>query len=180
MFKRYEHWVEGLNQDWCISRQRYNGVPFPVWYDASGQVILADPAQLPVNPLVDSPVGAKPCFAQDAAATAERAKHGFAPTGIYAPSRDVMDTWATSSVTPLLNTHLRIGLDDAEVAARHAQIFPYDLRPAGARHHPHLGVLHHHQGLLPLRRDPVEGHRDQRARAGRRAARRSARARAMS
>ena len=56
MFKRFEHWVEGLNQNWCISRQRYNGVPFPVWYGPDGEVVLADTSQLPVNPLVDQPL----------------------------------------------------------------------------------------------------------------------------
>ncbi len=128
MLKRFEHWVEGLNQNWCISRQRYNGVPFPVWYDAAGNIVLASPAQLPVNPLVDKPVGAKPCFAQDVDNDAERAKHGFATTALI-PEPDVMDTWATSSVTPLLNTHLRLGASDAETQARHDTLFPFSLRP---------------------------------------------------
>ena len=119
MYKRFEHWVEGLNQDWCVSRQRYNGVPFPVWYDETGEVVLASVAQLPVNPLVDMPLAGGP--------TGEGGSRA-APTDLR-PEPDVMDTWATSSVTPLLNTHLIIGADDAEVAARHAQIFPYDLRP---------------------------------------------------
>ncbi|MBN2082991.1 valine--tRNA ligase [bacterium] len=113
MFKRFEHWVEGLNQDWCISRQRYNGVPFPVWYDADGGIVLASIDQLPVNPLSDQPAEL--------------------PSGVVAdqlvPEADVMDTWATSSVTPLLNTHLRIGADNPEIQQRHDRIFPYDLRP---------------------------------------------------
>ena len=111
MFKRFEHWVEGLNQDWCISRQRYNGVPFPVWYTPEGEMVLADLAQLPVNPLVDKPSG----YDGDAAA--------------LRPEPDVMDTWATSSVTPLLNTHLRIGASSPEEQERHDRLFPYDLRP---------------------------------------------------
>lgn len=111
MLKRFEHWVEGLNQDWCISRQRYNGVPFPVWYTATGELVFASPSQLPVNPLVDDP------------------EYYEGESQKLLAEGDVMDTWATSSVTPLLNTHLRIGQDDAAVAARHAQIFPYDLRP---------------------------------------------------
>jgi len=128
MYKRFEHWVEGLNQDWCISRQRYNGVPFPVWYDADGNIVLASKDQLPVNPLVDRPVGAKPSFAQDGVEDADQAKHGFAPTELT-PEPDVMDTWATSSVTPLLNTHLRIGASTPEEQDRHDKLFPYDLRP---------------------------------------------------
>jgi valyl-tRNA synthetase len=106
MRKRYEQWVEGLNSDWCISRQRYNGVPFPVWYDASGEPQLAELSALPVNPLTDQPAG-----------TAES----------LVPDPDVMDTWATSSVSPLLNTHLLPGADGD--SARHAQLFPYDMRP---------------------------------------------------
>ncbi|MCH7472476.1 class I tRNA ligase family protein, partial [bacterium] len=75
MIKRYEHWVEGLNQDWCISRQRYNGVPFPVWYDVEGNPVLASAEQLPVNPQVDKPVG-------------RAAVPAFLPGGAGGPARD--------------------------------------------------------------------------------------------
>ncbi|MBR9700968.1 valine--tRNA ligase [Candidatus Woesearchaeota archaeon] len=81
---RYEHWVENLNWDWCISRQRYFGVPFPVWYDKrTGEPVIADESQLPVDPFVDKP---KSVPESDW-------KH-------LVPEEDVMDTWATSSVTP--------------------------------------------------------------------------------
>src|SRR5581483_856853 len=64
MQARYENWVNGLNGDWCVSRQRFFGVPFPVWYplDDKGQpqysrVIAADPGQLPIDPSTDVPAG---------------------------------------------------------------------------------------------------------------------------
>ncbi|MGD8807184.1 MAG: class I tRNA ligase family protein, partial [Chloroflexota bacterium] len=86
MQSRYQQWVENLNWDWCISRQRYFGVTFPIWYcDSCGQVIAADPDALPVDPSEMAPDG--PC---DCGGT-----H-------FTPERDVMDTWATSSLTPQL------------------------------------------------------------------------------
>ena len=55
MHARYHAWVENLNWDWCISRQRYFGVPFPVWYcKACGEMLLADEAELPVDPLAQA------------------------------------------------------------------------------------------------------------------------------
>ncbi|MEC9489164.1 MAG: valine--tRNA ligase, partial [Halanaerobium sp.] len=87
MHHRYREWVENLEWDWCISRQRYFGVPFPLWYCADcGEVIIADPEQLPVNPLKDRPVRACRCGSRE-----------------FIPEKDVMDTWATSSVSPLIN-----------------------------------------------------------------------------
>jgi len=84
MQKRYEEWVKNIAWDWCISRQRYFGVPFPVWYKKDTlEVIVADEEDLPVNPLVDLPKGYK-------------REEVIAET-------DVLDTWATSSVTPLIN-----------------------------------------------------------------------------
>lgn len=85
---RYDHWVENLKWDWCISRQRYYGVPFPVWYCAGCETpVFATPRQLPVDPLVDSPE--EPCPACGCTS--------------FLPETDVMDTWATSSLTPQIN-----------------------------------------------------------------------------
>ena len=84
MKRRYEQWVENLNMDWLISRQRHYGIPFPVWYcDACGEPLLADLSQLPVDPLRDQPQKKCACGGSS-----------------FTPERDVMDTWATSSLTP--------------------------------------------------------------------------------
>ncbi len=89
MHARYDEWVNNIAWDWCISRQRYFGVPFPVWYCKDcGEPIFADKRDLPVNPLVDKPSVEK-CN-----------KCGCSE---FVPETDVMDTWATSSVTPLIN-----------------------------------------------------------------------------
>jgi valyl-tRNA synthetase len=87
MKNRYSIWVENLKWDWCISRQRYFGVPFPVWYCAAcGEPHFASPDQLPVNPLETTCEGVCTCGSTD-----------------FVPERAVMDTWATSSITPLIN-----------------------------------------------------------------------------
>ena len=89
MHNRYNEWVENIMWDWCISRQRYFGVPFPVWYCKNcGEPIFASVEDLPVNPLSDKPRINK-C-----------SKCGCSE---FVPETDVMDTWATSSVTPLIN-----------------------------------------------------------------------------
>jgi valyl-tRNA synthetase len=87
MKSRYINWVENLKWDWCISRQRYFGVPFPIWYcDHCGEMKLAQMHELPINPLVKQPSSKCAC-----------GHDGF--TGESA----VMDTWMTSSMTPLIN-----------------------------------------------------------------------------
>ena len=84
MKKRYEHWVENLQWDWCISRQRFFGVPFPLWYcKQCNSIILADVKDLPVDPLKDRPKKKCDCGSAE-----------------FEPEKDVMDTWATSSVSP--------------------------------------------------------------------------------
>jgi valyl-tRNA synthetase len=116
MRARYEHWVEGLNQDWCVSRQRFAGVAFPVWYpvNADGSAdydspILAEPADLPLDPLASPPRGRT---------EAERGKPGG-----FVGDPDVMDTWATSSLTPQIISGWGRDLE------RHRRMFPADLRP---------------------------------------------------
>src|SRR5690606_14166032 len=116
MGQRFTSWTENLQFDWCISRQRYFGVPFPVWYraDANGepdytQVIVAEPERLPVDPTTDVPTGFTP--------EQRGAPHGFVG------ETDVFDTWFTSSLTPQISSHW---VADPE---RHAKLFPADLRP---------------------------------------------------
>ena len=108
MRHRYENWIKGLNWDWCISRQRYFGVPFPLWYcKKCGEVILADEKDLPVDPLVDKPKTAcKKCKSNN-----------------FEPEKDVLDTWATSSLTPQLAIEL---IKDEKLKQK---LYPMDLRP---------------------------------------------------
>jgi valyl-tRNA synthetase len=116
MRARYEGWVNGLNGDWCVSRQRFFGVPFPIWYplDASGAVeydrhIHAREEQLPVDPSTDVPDGYEP---------EQRGQPGG-----FVGDPDVMDTWATSSLTPQIAG--QAGEDDELFA----KVFPMDVRP---------------------------------------------------
>jgi valyl-tRNA synthetase len=116
MQHRYENWVNGLNGDWCISRQRFFGVPFPLWYPVQqdgtpdfSRPLVPDESALPIDPSTDVPRGY--------AATARDVPGGF--TG----DPDVMDTWATSSLTPQIAGGW---LEDPDLFAR---VFPMDLRP---------------------------------------------------
>jgi valyl-tRNA synthetase len=113
---RYENWVNGLMGDWNITRQRFFGVPFPVWYpvDADGAVqherpIFAREDQLPIDPSTAVPDGY----------TSERRDQPGGFTG----DPDVMDTWATSSLSPHIAGHW---VDDPDLFTR---VFPMDLRP---------------------------------------------------
>jgi valyl-tRNA synthetase len=113
---RYEAWVQGLNSDWLISRQRFFGVPFPVWYPLDDQgrpdhahPLLASEDRLPVDPTTDVPEGY----------TEDRRGH----PGGFAADPDIMDTWATSSLTPLIAAGWE---DDPDLFGR---LFPMDLRP---------------------------------------------------
>lgn len=98
---RYQLWVENLKWDWCISRQRYFGVPFPVWYCKScGAVILADEASLPVNPLETQP---RPHGRAASDACDQPPTPCACGSTEFIPEAAVLDTWATSSVSPLIN-----------------------------------------------------------------------------
>ena len=104
---RYLQWVENLNWDWLISRQRFFGVPFPVWYCAEcGKTIVADAGQLPVDPSCDQPLSQCPCGSDK-----------------FIPEQDVMDTWATSSMTP------QIACEWLTDKGLYQKTFPMTLRP---------------------------------------------------
>jgi valyl-tRNA synthetase len=116
MRARYEDWVEGLNGDWLISRQRYFGVPIPVWYEVGGdgevdyeRVLVPDEAALPIDPSSDVPLGY------------EEGQRGR--PGGFVGETDIMDTWATSSLTPQIATGWE---DDPDLFGR---TFSMDLRP---------------------------------------------------
>ena len=110
MRKRYEHWVENLRWDWCLSRQRPFGVPVPVWFcEDCGEAVLANDGELPVDPRLTAPTVRCNCGSRR-----------------LRPERDVMDTWATSSLTPQIST-----------ALAGTAVCPEHLRPMSLRPHAH-------------------------------------------
>ncbi|HLD77311.1 MAG TPA: valine--tRNA ligase, partial [Rickettsiales bacterium] len=109
---RIDQWIDGLSWDWCISRQRFFGVKFPVWFskrkNEEGKILVANIDQLPCDPSIDLP-------------------KGYLREEVDAET-DIMDTWATSSMSPQLSSQ---GISD-EISfdeARHRKLFPADLRP---------------------------------------------------
>ena len=149
MLTRYEHWVEGLQWDWLISRQRSSGIPFPVWYcENCDEVIIAEKADLPVDPLSDDPpVDACPECGHDE----------------FEPEDDVLDTWATSSLTPLINAGWDWD-DEAEAFTMdHPELYRFDLRPQG---HDIISFwlfhtlvkCYEHTGEVPFEETMINGH----------------------
>ena len=107
MRKRYENWIKGLGWNWCISRQRYFGIPFPVWYCSKcGKVKIAKLSELPVDPLHYQPKTKCSCG-----------------NNKFIPEKDILDTWATSSLTP----KIAIGLVKDKKTRK--KLFPMSLRP---------------------------------------------------
>ena len=141
MQNRYTQWVENLGWDWCISRQRYFGVPIPVWYcDECGHEMLPDAADLPINPETDKPK--RPC--------------SHCGSTQFTPEMDIMDTWFTSSMTPQIGG--KWGVDDK----LYEQTYPMTLRPQA-----HeiirtwafytIAKSHFHFGSLPFKEVAISG-----------------------
>jgi len=141
MLERYLQWVENLNWDWCISRQRFYGVAFPVWFcDECGETVLAENEELPVDPMETQPQ--HPCSCGSTR---------------FGPETDVMDTWATSSMTPQIVARcLERGGFDGE------SFEPVSLRPQAhdiIRTWAFYSVVKsfHHFGKLPWKHASISG-----------------------
>lgn len=138
---RYEHWVDNLNWDWSISRQKFWGVPIPVWTcKACDAIVPANADQLPVDPQLVDPPHTCVCGSSD-----------------LEPESDVLDTWMTSSVTPQING--RWGESDA----RMEQVFPMTMRPQAhdiIRTWAFYTIVkaHHHHDTVPWRDAVISGH----------------------
>lgn len=107
MHARYEDWVKNLEWDWCISRQRYHGVPFPVWYCTKCESVhLADISELPIDPRVTKPKNPCSCGSTD-----------------FVAENSVLDTWGTSSMTPQIASRW---LDEPDLFKK---VYPMSVRP---------------------------------------------------
>lgn len=109
---RVDQWIDGLSWDWCISRQRFFGVKFPVWHSKrkgeEGKILVADIDQLPCDPITQLP-------------------KGYSKEEVE-PETDIMDTWATSSISPQLSSK-GISGEICFDFNRHQKLFPADMRP---------------------------------------------------
>ncbi len=150
MRTRYEHWVEHLQWDWCISRQRYFGVPFPAWTcRACGETLLATWEQLPVDPQTAQPLTPCACGSND-----------------FEPEPDIMDTWATSSCTPFIVgrwLNERSDHDGHNDTAWLTHQVPFSLRPQGhdiIRTWAFYTIVKslYHTGDIPWRALMISGH----------------------
>jgi valyl-tRNA synthetase len=113
MKTRYINWVENLGWDWCISRQRFFGIAFPVWHcDSCNNIVLADITQLPVDP--QETVYQKNC--------------PICGKNTWRPDTDVMDTWNTSALTPYIGYSL-LADSKKSVLENTPEIFPLSMRP---------------------------------------------------
>ena len=117
MLSRYRNWVENIHWDWCISRQRRFGIPFPVWYcNDCGEVKLADQDELPVNPVSQDPSSTCSCGSSS-----------------FSAEQDVMDTWATSSLTPQIAGKWQSDGENPEHPGEsnklYKKVFPFTMRP---------------------------------------------------
>lgn len=145
MKSRYINWVENIGWDWCLSRQRFFGIPFPVWHCADcSEVIVADEKQLPIDPQETAYTGVCPACKSSA----------------VVPDTDVMDTWNTSSLTPYLCAALAKGT--------YENIFNTDTIPMGMRPQAHdiirtwafdtIVKVWMHQETIPWRTIVISGH----------------------
>jgi valyl-tRNA synthetase len=151
MRSRYEDWVNGLAGDWLVSRQRYFGVPIPVWYPLDdggapryGAPIMPPEEMLPADPAAQAPPGYR------------ESQRGM--PGGFTADPDVMDTWATSSLTPRIACG-DLGPDGDDLLRR---VFPMDLRPQAhdiIRTWLFYTVLRSHvqRGVLPWRHVAISG-----------------------
>lgn len=143
MQKKYEDWVSGLKWDWCISRQRYYGVSFPVWHCKDcEEIILSDEKNLPADP-VESKPPISSCL-----------KCGSAN---IIPEKDVMDTWMTSSLSPIIGSQL---VENEKIQKK---LYPSTLRPQGMeiiRTWLFYTIVksHFHHNILPFRDAMISGH----------------------